>query len=388
MLDRSAGRRQDAGGVPPERSAVSDGVLRKAAVERASSPEQLDLMMQVTSPIGWVAVLAMAALLGLAVVWSVVGSVPDLVESRGVLMRGERLFEIQAPMGGTLEQLDVRPGATLAAGQVIARVLRDQAGLEERSADAIALAKNEELVAAKRRELESVRRQLATQQDLVRQGLAARNSLYEFERGINLVQGELNALEREVQLLRSRQKSTAEVTAPSGGRVVQVLKSTGDRVREDEPLLRLEPLSAPGAAQAFCGGEVHAVLFVPGPLVGKVRAGRPARVSPADLKREEHGYIVGRVEWVASHAASSDDMREKLKNDQLVQAFGGLGPVYEARVCLQRDPANARNGFKWSSGQGPAQAIEPGAACAASLVADERRPYTYLIPALRRGTGL
>ena len=367
---------------------MSDRVLRKAAIERASSPEQLDLMMQVTSPIGWVAVLAMAGLLGLAVVWSLVGSIPDLVESRGVLMRGERLFEVQAPMGGTLQSLDVRPGATLAAGQVIARVLRDQAGLEERSADEIALAKNEELVVAKRRELESVRRQLATQQDLIRQGLAARNSLYDFERGINLVQGELNALEREVQLLRSRQKSTAEVKVASGGRVVQVLKSSGDRVREDEPLLRLEPLLAPGAPQAFCGGEVHAVLFVPGPLVGKLRAGDPARVSPADLKREEYGYIVGRVEWVASYAASSDDMREKLKNDQLVQAFGGLGPVYEARVCLERDPANARNGFKWSSGQGPAQAIEPGAACGASLVVDERRPFTYLIPALRRGTGL
>ena len=126
--------------------------------------------------------------------------------------------------------MDVRPGAALAAGQVIARVLRDQAGLEERSADEIALAKNEELSAAKRRELESVRRQLATQQDLIRQGLAARNSLYDFERGINLVQGELNALEREAQLLRSRQKSTAEVTVASGGRVVEVLKSAGDKV--------------------------------------------------------------------------------------------------------------------------------------------------------------
>lgn len=366
---------------------MNEGIFRKAAIERASSPEQLDLLVQVTSPIGWLALVTMAGLLGLALVWSVLGSIPDLVEGRGVLMRGERLFEIQAPMGGTLERFDVRPGATLAAGQVIARVLRDQAGLEERSADVLALARNEELIAAKRRELETVQRQLATQQQLIRQGLAARNSLYEFERGINLVQGELNALEREVQLLRARRQSTAEVTVGTPGRVVQVLKSAGDRVREDEPILRLEPLTA-AQPQAFCGGQVHAVLFVPGPLVGKLRAGNPARVSPSDVKREEHGFILGRVEWVASYAASSDDMREKLKNDQLVQVFGSLGPVYEARVCLERDPANTLNGFKWSAGQGPKQAIEPGAACAASVVVDQRRPYTYLIPALRRGTGL
>ena len=64
------------------------------------------------------------------------------------------------------------------------------------------------------------------------------------------------------------------------------------------------------------------------------------------------------------------------------------GPVYEARVCLESDASNTRNGFKWSAGGGPARAIEPGAPCAASLVVDERRPFTYVIPALRRATGL
>jgi HlyD family secretion protein len=367
---------------------VSEGIFRKAAIDRAASPEQLDLLMQVTSPIGWLALLTMAGLLGLALLWSVLGSIPDLVESPGVLMRGERLSEIEAPMSGTLERLDVRPGALLSAGQVIAQVRRDQASLEDRSADAAALVRGEQLLVAKQHELETVRQQRASQEQLIRQGLAARNSIYEFDRSLNVVQAELNALERDAQALRSRQHATAEVTAATAGRVVQVLKSAGDRVREDEPILRLEPLLVAGQPQAFCGGQVHAVLFVPGHLAGKVRPGDPARVSPSDVKREEYGYIQGRVEWVASYAASSDDMREKLKNDQLVQSFGSLGPVYEARVCLERDAANERNGFKWSSGKGPAQPIQPGAPCGASLVVAERRPFTYVIPALRRSTGL
>jgi HlyD family secretion protein len=202
------------------------------------------------------------------------------------------------------------------------------------------------------------------------------------------VQSEINTLEREIELLKSRQMTNAEVTVNMAGQVVQVLKNVGDRVRENEPLLRMEQTVAEGGPHGFCGGKVHAILYVPTRLASKVQSGDLARVSPADVKREEYGFIVGRVEWVASYAASSDDMREKLKNDQLVTAFGAGGPVYEARVCLESDAANDRNGFKWSSGLGPAQVIEPGAPCHASMVVDERRPYTYVIPALRRASGL
>nr|UXE45382.1 hypothetical protein Hi04_10k_c4711_00028 [uncultured bacterium] len=367
---------------------MKDGVFRKAAIERVSSPEQLDVLMQVTSPVGWLALATMAVVLLLAFAWSVFGSIPDLVEARGVLMRGERLFEVQASMAGTVQRLDVRPGAVLGADDVVAVIRRDQAGLEERRADELALTRTESLLQAKEGELATARQQRATQEELIQRGLSARNTIFEFDRNLNVVQGEINTLERDIEQLKSRQLTTAEVTVNTAGRVVQVLKNVGDRVRENEPLLRMEQAVAPGGSNGFCGGKVHAILYVPTQLAAKVRSGDLARVSPADVKREEYGYIVGRVEWVATYAASSDDMREKLKNDQLVTAFGSGGPVYEARVCLDSDASNDRNGFKWSSGKGPVQVIEPGAPCSASMVVDERRPYTYVIPALRRASGL
>ena len=123
-------------------------------------------------------------------------------------------------------------------------------------------------------------------------------------------------------------------------------------------------------------------------LAGKVKPGQEARVSPSDVKKEEFGYMLGKVEWVAPFTASTEDMREKLKNDQLVQSFGRQGPVFEARICLEPDPSNKANGFKWSSSTGPVKAIESGAPCSASLVVDQRRPYSYVIPTIRRMVGL
>ncbi|MCU0241316.1 MAG: hypothetical protein MUF51_02705 [Vicinamibacteria bacterium] len=366
-------------------------MFRKAAIDKVSSPEQLDLMMQVTSPMGWLALLTMAMLLGMIGLWGLFGSIPDLVDGQGVLMRGERLYEVKASMAGTVTRVNVTTGTDVTANQVVAVINRDKAGIEEREADELTLTRTESMIATKRAELASLEEQRATQVDLVNRGLKAGNALFEFDRKVNAVRGELNSLEREYGVLKSRVSSTSEITVPEAGRVVEVIKSFGDKVREGEPLLRLELTGGKpgqGVQREFCKGNIHAILFVPGQLAGKVRARQRARVSPLDVKKEEYGYIMGEVEWVASYPSSPDDMREKLKNDALVQTFAGSGPVYEARVCLTADPKNKANGLKWSSSRGPNQPIGAGSQCMASMVVDQRRPFTYIVPSVKRTLGL
>jgi HlyD family secretion protein len=62
--------------------------------------------------------------------------------------------------------------------------------------------------------------------------------------------------------------------------------------------------------------------------------------------------------------------------------------VFEARICLEADPANRVNAFKWSSSLGPPRPTEAGTTCSASVVVEERKPYTYVIPAVRKSVGL
>ena len=50
-------------------------VFRRAALERLASPEQLDQLMQLTTPKGWLALLALCALLVAAMVWALWGTV-------------------------------------------------------------------------------------------------------------------------------------------------------------------------------------------------------------------------------------------------------------------------------------------------------------------------
>jgi len=369
---------------------VSEGLFRKKALDKVSSPEQLDLMMEVTSPMGWLALATVGVMLLLGIIWSVVGAIPDLVDGKGVLMRGERLYDVKTTMAGRITSLTVTPGMTVKADQVVAIVTRASAAIEEQQANEIAIARNEELLAVKEDELASIRRQRATQEQLVRRGLKAGNVLFEYDHRINAAIAAINSLERETAILRTNAQATSEIKTPEAGRVVEVVKGSGDTVGPGEALMRIEPnrAEAESGERDFCGGQIHAILYIPANLAGKVEPGDPARVSPLDVKREEFGYIVGKVEWVAKYAASSQDMMEKLKNDKLVQTYGGSGPVFEARVCLERDPKNKSNGLKWSSSEGPDREVGSGVQCSASVVVDHRRPYTYVIPAIRRAAGV
>lgn len=407
-------------------------MFRKAAIDKVSSPEQLDLMMQVTSPMGWLALSTVGVVLFVVLIWSVVGTIPELVDGQGVLIRGERLSEVKASVGGTLVSINVNPDTEVAPGQLLAVIARDRTEIEEKiamkreqlnrlraqhagenSADEMNQARNQSMIGIKRSELASLRAQRQNQQELVNKGLKPGNVLFDFDRRISGVTGEINGIERENTMVRTRmapreneqrsveaeiqqlqnnlERTTTEVKSPEAGRVVEVLKSSNDKLREGDVLLRLEVVKATVAApgqREFCAGNIHAVMYIAGNLAGKVRPGQAARVSPSDVKKEEYGFMIGHVAWVSTFAASPDDMREKLKNDSLVQTYRQNGPVFEARVCLTPDETNKFSGFRWSSSQGPPKKVDSGSMATSSLVVDQRKPYTYVVPAVRRATGL
>ncbi|HEY9643271.1 MAG TPA: hypothetical protein V6C57_22470 [Coleofasciculaceae cyanobacterium] len=61
-------------------------LFRKEALERISSPEQLDQLMQVVSLKDWLPLASIGFLVALALLWSIVGRIPVFVESKGLLV--------------------------------------------------------------------------------------------------------------------------------------------------------------------------------------------------------------------------------------------------------------------------------------------------------------
>jgi multidrug efflux pump subunit AcrA (membrane-fusion protein) len=101
---------------------MTNQIFRQKALERLASPEQLDVLMQVTSPRSWLALLGIAVLLTAAVVWGFVGTIPTRVEAQGVLINTGGVRHVFANGPGPLAEIMVREGDIITAGQLVARI--------------------------------------------------------------------------------------------------------------------------------------------------------------------------------------------------------------------------------------------------------------------------
>lgn len=105
-------------------------LFREEAVDRMLSPDDLDRLMRVTDPRGWLALIALAALVVPAVLWGVFGSIPTQVSTDdGILMHVDAVHEVASQTSGIVTEVSVTIGDEVQEGQEVVRV-RTDAGTE------------------------------------------------------------------------------------------------------------------------------------------------------------------------------------------------------------------------------------------------------------------
>ena len=102
-------------------------IFRKESLERLSSPERLDQLMQVVSPKSWLPLVALGSIVGVAGIWSIYGRIPITVEGQGVLIYLSNVVPLQSKSAGQLMALNIKVGDVIKKGQVLATI--DQAEL-------------------------------------------------------------------------------------------------------------------------------------------------------------------------------------------------------------------------------------------------------------------
>jgi HlyD family secretion protein len=416
-------------------------LFRKAALEKLASPEQLDQLLRVTGARGWLALLAVGALLAVAVAWSVLGRVPTTVSGTGILVNRANPMEVVAANGGTLMDVKVQVGDEVSAGQVIADVAQpDLAEQLCRSRDELAELRDQQAVLDRRdqvaRDLEikaisqlrtTVTEYLATAETrrgtlqnivakhrtLAARGVANEAEVLAVEQNLDQIEKEsaesrvrlkelaareehleqtlrrdalgrqlrINDVKRTVAGLEERLERTSHVVSPFSGRVAEVRVSRRyTEIKTGTPILLL----VPGGEQ----DDLMAVVYVPAAEGKQVAEGMRVEVCPSTVRREEHGYLVGEVVAVAELPTTEQAMQARLSDAGLVQAFVKTSGIpLEVQVRLRPDPGTP-SGYEWSSRGGPPTRLSRGTLCTASFVVKEQRPASLAIPLLKDKLGL
>lgn len=114
-----------------------------------------------------------------------------------------------------------------------------------------------------------------------------------------------------------------------------------------------------------------------------LRIGMEAQVWPADEKRDEIGYVRGRITQVVRYPAAADKVRQILKSDVLAkQLLDQDEAVYEVLIDLKRSPADS-SCYDWSFGEPENVSMGIGTYCSVLTETRRRSLFQYLFESTR-----
>jgi multidrug efflux pump subunit AcrA (membrane-fusion protein) len=99
---------------------VQPGLFRQQALDKLSSPDQLDQTMRVADPKRWIALAAIGVLLLGALVWAFVGRIDSRTQAACVLVPRGGTYKIVTTTAGTVYDVLVERGDQLDAGEPVA----------------------------------------------------------------------------------------------------------------------------------------------------------------------------------------------------------------------------------------------------------------------------
>jgi len=394
-------------------------LFRKSALDKLASPERLDVLMKVTSPMGWLSLVTLGVVLVAVIGWSIFGRLDQTVQGSGMLILGEGSRLIRADTPGQLVAVNVAVDDVVQVGDAVAEIAIDrtestlanmrgelQQAQDQYNRDVSQTAAqrsqfNLEII-SREGELEQTRVRLATQEQVVTRaaddlakGLIARNAYQaEVDRRDTLVREQnqlvrlieqqrvdlraldgqvarsraaVDAAQRRLDLAEADVESSRTVTSPFAGRVVAVPKQVGEDVRPSDPIVFVQETDE----------TMQVALFILEDEAGQVEVGMEVELdlSPS-YQSDEYGLLRGQVTEVGQIAVTSTEV------ERIMASAAGVAQTQEERrrlVTVRLHTADTPTGFEWTSSAGP-PALRPQTGLTGTIVVDSVRPISHVLP--------
>jgi HlyD family secretion protein len=416
---------------------VKVDIFRQAALQRLSSPEQLDQAVTVVPRHSWLALGGMCLLAVTACLWAVAGSVTTKAAGQGLIIRSGGVLTVVAGGAGIVTSINVKPGDHVNAGQVVAIISQPALAGRIRSTElTLAQSRGErdrilelrrggarlqvDSIARRRvntereiHDLEAQRKlaseQIEVEEQLLEKGLITKQQVIATQQKATTLEASTASLRAELLQLEAQRYATeaqpietaaemgakvadldrtlaslrkelelaSQVVSPYAGEVIELKSYSGGPIGFGDPVVSMQPDVV----------LLEALVYVPSDHAKEVHSGMPAEISPSIVKREEFGFIRGTVTYVADYPATNAALMRNFQNESLVQSLTKAGPVTEVRIQLESDSRSV-TGFRWSSSRGPAMTITGGTLCDALVVTRQQHPWELFLPSIKAKLGV
>ncbi|WP_295158139.1 HlyD family efflux transporter periplasmic adaptor subunit [Selenomonas sp. AE3005] len=299
-------------------------IFSQEALDKMRSPEKLDTVLSITTPMGWIGLISVAVMLLAVVIWSIFGSFTVKANGMGLIMDSAGVAKISAMANGTMDEIYVHPGERVKKGALIAHV------------------------------------------NLAQENAATRMAQY----GPEMAGSSRDVISRVHEFDSKRyQKETAEyIYSPYDGIADEVLVENGGIVTSGTPVIsvRLDNRE----------NDLKGILYIPVDKGKRVEMGQSIQLAPGGVDISQTGSLIGVVRSVSQYPATLQSMKKNLGgNEQLAQMIiqGSQGAVMEVSFDLVKDP-DSNSGYLWTSKVGEHKPVTAGSFCTGSIIIERRPP--------------
>jgi len=189
----------------------------------------------------------------------------------------------------------------------------------------------------------------------------------------------ISETEKKIAKLQDDLNLKAAVVSRVDGRVLEVQARKGDLIQPGANLVSLERMGNTV--------KLEVILYVKAEEGKNILPGMEAQISPSTVKKEEYGFMLGRVVSVSEYPATAQGMMISLGSKDLVSKLSGEGAPLEVRIDVITDESTV-SGYRWSSSKGPPQKINSGTLCNGTVTVSELRPINMVIPMAKKALSI
>lgn len=384
-----------------------------------------------------IAIGVFAAGVGSLLIWSVVYKLPVYAEGSGILFNGNRLFGVRAQLDGIVKSVNTGINQKVYKGKELAYLyLEDDEARRNAALIELEGSKRDHRLASRlipgelerqikanevllRDTKENIRKQkvvLVKQQTNLKTYIELEKKGYLSE--VELLQYQEKAIELEntigktestlISLIATRDKTIRELNealneatkslardkasltvqknrveagmklySPVTGTVVQITALPGNTVSKGEELFVVSGQ----------GKKLRGAFLMKSKDGGKARRGDKVLISPTSAPAQRYGYIQGTVVEISPYPTNIEAYSSRVGSESLAKSVFEYHKD-EAPVLVVADIAYKGNREVWIGSKGPEWGVSSGTTAKIKVVYEERRPITYVIPWIRKVTGV
>ena len=297
-------------------------IFSREALNKLRSPEKLDTLLPITTPINWMALIAIGILLFSVVLWSIFGAFTVKVDGMGMIMDSAGVVNVSHISDGKIKQIYVHSGSKI-KGDLIARMEQPVQDADTRMA----------------------------------------------QYNIALSQSDRDAMSRasEHDAKKTQELVNEYIYSDYDGIVDEVMVQTGSIINVGTPICSIR--------RTQNRDELTGVLYIPVEQGKRVETGMSIQLAPNGVDASQSGWLLGVVRSVSQYPTSTTAMSKVLGNEQLVQYIlnNERGAVMEVKFDLVKDE-NSESGYLWTSFVGQHKPITAGSFCTGSIIIDRVPP--------------